>query len=40
LGCINGDPEVEIGIHIFVGSKASWETIPEGVLQYREGPDK
>jgi len=40
LGCINGDPDIEIGTHIFVGSKASWETIPEGVLQYREGPDK
>ncbi len=36
LGCINGDPELEIGKHIFVGSKASWEVIPEGVTQYNE----
>lgn len=37
LGCVNGDPEIELGRHIFVGSKASWEVIPEGVLQYEEG---
>lgn len=38
LGCVNGDPEVEIGRHIYVGSKATWETIPQGVVQYEEGP--
>lgn len=38
LGCVNGDPEIELGMHIFVGSKASWETIPEGVPQYQAGP--
>ena len=38
LGCVDGDPEIEIGMHIFVGSKASWETIPEGVPQYEEWP--
>ena len=37
LGCVNGDPEIELGRHIYVGSKASWEVIPEGVLQYEEG---
>ncbi|MEX2506754.1 MAG: GFA family protein [Pseudohongiellaceae bacterium] len=37
LGCLNEDPEIEIGRHIYVGSKASWEIIPEGVLQYQEG---
>ena len=37
LGCVNGDPEVEIGRHIYVGSKANWEIIPEGVPQYIEG---
>jgi len=37
LGCINGDPEVELIRHIFVDSKAKWETIPEGVIQYDEG---
>ena len=34
LGCVNGDPEVEIGRHIFVGSKASWEVIPDGVVTF------
>ena len=36
LGCVNGDPNVELGRHIYVGSKASWETIPKGVPQYLE----
>ena len=38
LGCVNGDPEIEIRMHIFVGSKATWEVIPEGVTQFKEGP--
>ncbi|MEE9411629.1 MAG: GFA family protein [Methylococcales bacterium] len=38
LGCIEGDPEIKLERHIFVGSKASWETIPEGVPQYEEWP--
>ncbi len=38
LGCVNGDPGVDIGMHIFVGSKATWETIPDGVTQFEEGP--
>jgi len=38
LGCVEDDPEVSLGMHIFVGSKASWETIPEGVPQYKEWP--
>lgn len=37
LGCINGDPQIELGKHIFVGSKASWEIIPQGVPQYEKG---
>lgn len=37
LGCINGDPCIEIGRHIYVGSKAAWEKLPEGVLAYSEG---
>lgn len=36
LGCINEDPNIEIGRHIWVGSKASWEVMPEGVTQYQE----
>jgi hypothetical protein len=38
LGCVDGDPGVSIGMHIFVGSKAPWEVMPSGVLQYAEGP--
>lgn len=34
LGCVVGDPDIEIGRHIFVGSKATWEVMPEGVLQF------
>lgn len=35
LGCVNGDPKIELGRHIYVGSKASWESIAEGVPQYK-----
>ena len=38
LGCVNGQPDIEIGQHIFVGSKANWEVIPEGVTQFKEWP--
>ncbi|MEM7128728.1 MAG: GFA family protein [Chloroflexota bacterium] len=38
LGCVNGEPDVELGMHIYVGSKATWEIIPPGVPQYEEGP--
>ena len=38
LGCLNEDPKIEIGRHIFVGSKANWEVLPESVVQYPEGP--
>ena len=38
LGCVNGDPGVEIGRHIFVDSKATWEVIPNGVTTFGEGP--
>jgi hypothetical protein len=38
LGCVDGNPDVAIQRHIFVGSKASWETIPEGIPQYQEFP--
>jgi hypothetical protein len=36
LGCLNGDPKIELGKHIYVGSKASWETIGGDVIQYQE----
>ena len=38
MGCVNGDPEIELGMHIFVDSKANWETMPQGVPQFEEGP--
>lgn len=41
LGCLNEDPKIEIGQHIFVGSKASWEVIPDSVPSYQENaPEK
>ncbi|GHE85480.1 GFA family protein [Thalassotalea profundi] len=36
LGCLNEDPNIEIGRHIFVGSKASWEVIPDSIVQYEK----
>lgn len=38
LGCVNGDPSVEIGRHIFTGSKAVWEVLPTGVRMYEGAP--
>ena len=40
MGCVNGEPEIEIGMHIYVASKANWEIIPDGVIKYQEGPPK
>ena len=38
LGCVNGDPQIEIGYHLYVGSKARWEVMPDGVTVHQEGP--
>jgi hypothetical protein len=38
LGCLNGNPDIEIGQHIFVGSKAKWEKLPIDIVQFQEGP--
>lgn len=38
LGCLNEDPGIEIEMHIFVGSKAPWEVIPDGVVAYETIP--
>jgi hypothetical protein len=38
LGCVTGDPQVVLERHIFVGSKAPWENIPDGVPQFDEWP--
>ena len=37
LGCVDGDPGVVIERHIFVGSKAPWEVLPEGAPMFEEG---
>lgn len=39
LGCLNGSPDVKIIQHIYVGSKANWEIMPEGVVTFEEGPN-
>jgi hypothetical protein len=37
LGCLNGQPDVVLRHHLFVGSKANWEELPQGkVKQYEE----
>ena len=36
LGCIDGDPGVEIEMHIFVDSKAPWDHIGGNAKQYSE----
>lgn len=39
LGCTEGDVGIQLDMHIFVGDKASWETLPhDGVPQYEEWP--
>ena len=38
LGCVDGDPEVSIEMHIFVEEKATWEIMPENVQCYPKGP--
>ncbi len=35
LGCINGDPKIQLSRHIYVDSKASWELIADGIPQYK-----
>ncbi len=37
LGCLNGDPDVQISRHIYVDSKAGWDVLPEGVCTYARG---
>lgn len=39
LGCIDGDPGVEIEMHIFVSSKAPWDHIGGEAKQYAEHAD-
>ena len=36
-GVLDDDPGLRVAGHIFVGSKALWDVIPEGTPQYPEG---
>ena len=36
LGTVDGDPEIEVERHIFVGSKAPWDHIGGTALQFEE----
>ena len=39
LGCLNeAPPELELTTHIFVGSKATWERLPEGIIAHETFP--
>lgn len=38
LGSVDGDPGVQIELHIFVGSKASWDHIGGAAPQFAELP--
>ena len=38
LGSVDGDPGVEIEMHIFVGSKAPWDHIGGPAPRFPEGP--
>jgi hypothetical protein len=38
LGSVDGDPGVEIEMHLFVGSKAPWDHIGGNAPQYQEFP--
>jgi len=40
LGTLNGDPPVQIGEHIFVGSKACWDEIGGPAPQFDEWPEQ
>jgi hypothetical protein len=38
LGSVDGDPGVQIGMHLFVGSKATWDHIGGNAPQFEEFP--
>jgi len=39
LGTVDGDPGVDIEMHIFVGSKAPWDHIGGHALQFQAFPE-
>jgi len=40
LGPLNGNPNIKLSAHIFVGSKASWDEVGSEISQYDEWPPK
>ena len=32
------DPDIEIGYHLYIGSKAKWEVLATGIKVFNEGP--
>jgi hypothetical protein len=40
LGCIDGDPGVEIEMHVFVDSRARWDHIGGDAPQYPTWPER
>jgi hypothetical protein len=36
---VDGDPGIEIGMHIFVGSRAPWDHIGGSAPQFESGPE-
>lgn len=38
-GLLDDDGQLEIGVHLFVGSKASWDTIPSAGARYDTMPE-
>ncbi len=39
LGCVDGDPGVQIEMHIFVGSRAPWDHIGGDAPRHEAGPE-
>ncbi len=40
LGCLDNDPGVRPGMHVFVGSKAPWFDITDTLPRYQEFPPR
>jgi hypothetical protein len=40
LGCLDNDPGVRPGMHVFVGSKAPWFDITDALPRYQELPPR
>lgn len=38
VGLLTGNVQLKSGVHLYVGSKASWDIIPDNQLQYPETP--